>query len=616
MNSLEYRNKRDKSGLLLKNSAYSLTADFVDECIEILSKYQVYDDLVRSFNKQYIEFYFRKLIFYEFLPIAHQLTIKQWDDENYSNNEVTIIDSSSFKCRELLNTISFIKNDNIIFDPSGSLSFPQRIRKNFTPLVKKTIAIFSSFLSPFFINNQKVTLLDSSNSSRIAVFLTEGVDLTKRSNIFWLPDSNIDPLSVVVYFSLGKKDSESIISKLKENNLQWVNLRGWKSKNRFQLGKSILDSKKKYKKNQYDKTQKWLLNEVTFLINDINYWYAFFKQLNIRIHSDNTEYGVETIVKQIALDKLNGVSFVSQRSYPDSLKGKFYCYYPTDIFFAWGVNASQKIKEIILNKNNPKIGNILISGCQQVNIISENKSLYLERIKKNLLKNGAKTIIMFLDSNHEFNSNWQRQSIDTKELEKIYISLLKSVIDNEEIALIIKPKKMQFFNSLLINIGSYLEDAKQTGRIHIADVFGEKPSEYARISDLIIGITSEHLPASIIECAILKKPSVFYDYSDLSSIEKDFYSWADQKVVFNKIDSLMSEIKLFSENRNKDSSFGDWGIFLDNYDFFQDYAAHSRVGFYLTLLLQFFNSGADKKMVLRMANNSYSKEHGKDEVLF
>ena len=102
---------------------------------------------------------------------------------------------------------------------------------------------------------------------------------------------------------MGRKDAKSIISKLKEHNLQWVNLRGWKSKNKFQLGKSILSSPKKNKK-KYNKTQEWLINEISSLINDINYWCSFFQQFNIKIHSDITEMGVATIVKQISLDKI------------------------------------------------------------------------------------------------------------------------------------------------------------------------------------------------------------------------------------------------------------------------------------------------------------------------
>jgi hypothetical protein len=615
MNSLEYRNKRDKTGLLLKNSAYSLCYDFVDECMEILSKSEVYEDLVLSFNNQYIEFYFRKLIFYEFLPIAHQLTIKQWDDKNDLNNGVVTIDSSSFKCSELLETIPLIKNYNVIFNSDGSFTFLQSIKKKYKPSVKKALVSFNNLFSNFYINNQNNYLLGSTNSSRIGVFLTEGLDLNKRSNIFWLPDSNIDHSSVLIYFSLGKKASKSIILKLKEHNLQWVNLRSWKSENKFQIGQSILDSIKNNKKT-HTKTHKWLLSEIGILINDINYWYSFFQQFNIRVHSDNTEYGVEIIAKQIALHELNGISFTPQRSFLDCQKGKTYSYYPSDLYFAWGNNTVQKFKEKILNKNNPSVESIVISGCQNIGKTFGNRLSQLEDIKSELSKNGAKTVILFLDSNHSSNQTWVRQNFGTKTLIQLYVSLLKMVIDNEEIALIIKPKKIAFFNSLANTIEKYLEDANKTGRLYVENnPVGEKTSLYASISDLVIGVTSEDLPASVIECAILKKPAIIYDYASLSSVEKSFYSWAYQNVIFDKLDIMIENIQLFSKNGNKYNDFGDWFKYLDDFDPFLDQLAYSRIGFYISMLLKLINSGFEKNVVIRMANEAYSKKYGKDKIV-
>ena len=178
MSHLEYRNKRDNIGLLLKNAAYSLSYDFTNHCIDIISKYEIYGKLSSYFDEKYIEFYFRKTIFYEFLPIAHQLTIKQWDDENNDNSGIVSIDASSFNCSELLKTIQLIKNDNLIFDFNGSLTVFQRAKKIYKPLIKilKKILIYLNRISPFsYSNNENVTSLDSANSSRTASKLAREV---------------------------------------------------------------------------------------------------------------------------------------------------------------------------------------------------------------------------------------------------------------------------------------------------------------------------------------------------------------------------------------------------------------------------------------------------------
>ena len=611
MNSLEYRNKRDQDGLLLKNSAYSLTSDFVDECFEAISKYKVYEGLVSSFDKQYIESYFKKLFFYDFLPIAHQLTIKQWDEENAQNDEVTTIDASSFSCIELIENSRLIKNDNLIFDYGTSITFAQKAKQKCKPLVKK-IFLFLKRISLFnSLNYQNVLSIESIDDLKIAVAFSEDLDLTKRSEICWLADPNIDPSSVLIYFKNNESQkNKSIRAKLKENNLQWIDLNLLSLPTKFHLGNNIIDSIKNTKSD--NKIHKWVLRESKKLIYEINYWYSFFQYFDIKVHSNQAEYGLDTIVQQIALEKFGGVSFLMQRSYLDSLKGKFYGYYPTDIFFTWGRDSAEKLKKNILN-NNFNINSILISGCQNFITVSKEKSVSLEKIKKNFLTNGAKTTIMFLDSNHDLNNNWQRQSIDTNILEKIYISLLKMVIDNKEIALIIKYKKKIIFESLY-NIVPYLNDADKTGRLFISETTAENPSSYVNISDLIVGITSEALPASVIECAVSKKPSIIYDYAGLSTVEKKFYSWGYQKVIFDNVESMMNEIKLFSNNGNKYNDFGKWDDHLADFDSFQDHISYLRIGFYLQLIIKLFNSGIEKKALLEMANEAYSKKYGKEFV--
>ena len=96
----------------------------------------------------------------------------------------------------------------------------------------------------------------------------------------------------------------------------------------------ILKSSKKI--SSLDSIHKWLFLESRELIFNINYWYSFFHFFNISVHNEQTENGQEVIVKQIALCKLNAITFSSQRSYLDNIIGRFYAYYPSDVFFFMG----------------------------------------------------------------------------------------------------------------------------------------------------------------------------------------------------------------------------------------------------------------------------------------
>ena len=62
------------------------------------------------------------------------------------------------------------------------------------------------------------------------------------------------------------------------------------------------------------------------------------------------------------------------------------------------------------------------------------------------------------------------------------------------------------------------------------------------------------------------------------------------------------------------NDFGEWGDYLFDFDPFQDHMSHLRIGFYLQLLLKFLNSGIEKKVVLKMANEAYSKKYGKEFI--
>ena len=111
---------------------------------------------------------------------------------------------------------------------------------------------------------------------------------------------------------------------LNAHNVNWVNLRYWKHKQKMSFNYEILKSSDNI--SSFDPIHKWLLSEARTLIFNIDYWYSFFKNFNVSVHQDQTERGQNVIVKQIALCKLNASSFSSQRSYLDNIVGIVYLY--------------------------------------------------------------------------------------------------------------------------------------------------------------------------------------------------------------------------------------------------------------------------------------------------
>ena len=604
----QYLEKRDLNNLLLHNSAYTLSSHFVEDCMEIISKYEIYNELSSYYQKQYIEFYFKKLLFYSFLPIAHQLVINNWDKENNNFIGVADINTSSFPSFELLNLVAPASPNQRY---TGKLKSKLLINiKKIYKYVKLSIDLsIGRFL--IFSTNFKNLSIKNGQGKKISALIAEGANLNNRSSIFWLQDNNINPSDVLVYFNLNRKKSLQLTELLNAHNVNWVNLRYWKNQQKISSNYAILKSSKNI--SSFDPIQKWLLSEARTLIFNIDYWYSFFKNFNVSVHQDHTERGQNVIVKQIALCKLNALSFSSQRSSLDNVVGRFYSYYPTDVFFSWGEYSTKKMQRKVINKETPAFKSILTTGCYMLDQYVVNQFKDVEYIKERFDSYGVKKTILFLDTNHALCTDWFYQTITTNDLEKLYIAIFTVLIEHKEIGLIIKPKKYKFFNSL--NITSITKQALDTGRLHIvADPEEVKPSVYANISDMAVSIINHNIPAALVECVLLKKPGILYNYGGLKSVEPEFFSWAHNTVIFDTVADVVSALKTFVLSQDS-SLIGDWSSHILEFDPFLDFKAVNRIGFYLSLLFKYSHEELEKDIIIGMANDEYSREFGKDKVI-
>ena len=613
MPNLEFLDKRDLNNLFLHNSAYALSSQFVEDCMEIISKYEIYIELSSYYQKEYIEFYFRKLLFYSFLPIANQLVIDNWNKSNSISSGVTTIDVKNFPNIELLNK-AYPASVNIKYVGilKSKLLFCSWNIKKIIKYVKQSIDLsIGKFL--IFSTNFKNLSITNRKGKKISTHMLdsfEDVDLNKRSTIFWLQDNNINPSDVLVYFNLNRKKSEKLIERLNTHNVNWVNLRYWKNEQKTSPNYAILKSYKNI--SSFDSIHKWLLLEARTLVFNIDYWYSFFKTFNVTVHHDQTEHGQEVIVKQIALCKLNALSFSSQRSYLDNIVGRFYSYYPTDVFFSWGEDSSKRMQRKVIIKDNPAFKSILTTGCYMLDQYVVNQYKDVEYIKDKFNSYGVKKTILFLDTNHALCNALDGQTITTKDLESLYIAVFTVLIEHQEIGLIVKPKKSKFFNSL--NITSITKQALDTGRLHIVtNPEGVKPSVYANISDITLSILNHDIPASLVECILSKKPGILYNYGGLNSVEPEFFSWAHNTVIFDTVVDVVSALKTFVLSQDS-SLIGDWSSHILEFDPFLDFKAANRIGFYLSLLLKYSHEELEKDIIIDIVNDEYSREFGKDKV--
>ena len=81
----QYLEKRDHTGTLLKFNAYPHAKNNTEKCVDIISESNIYKLLCEKFPIKYIKAYFSKMIFYELLPISHQIAISNWENQNEKN---------------------------------------------------------------------------------------------------------------------------------------------------------------------------------------------------------------------------------------------------------------------------------------------------------------------------------------------------------------------------------------------------------------------------------------------------------------------------------------------------------------------------------------------------
>ena len=105
MTKFQYLDKRDDHGVLLRYSGNELAYEVANNALRIIKNTQIYNILVESFPHKYIDLYYQKMVYTDFLPIAHQLVIYQHDKKHLGEEYINNIDVSSFPSKSLLKEI-------------------------------------------------------------------------------------------------------------------------------------------------------------------------------------------------------------------------------------------------------------------------------------------------------------------------------------------------------------------------------------------------------------------------------------------------------------------------------------------------------------------------------
>ena len=449
-------------------------------------------------------------------------------------------------------------------------------------------------------------------SSKIALEYAEGLDLERRSDIVWFPESMIDPNRILVYFRgpdgmTGEPVGEDILRRIEGWGMKWVSLKRGALRRKgvpvwypFGYGKKIDPLDKK----PCDDIEKWICKIGKRFIKELNYWLAFYAVFNIKIHFTIGEGDLQHIAQSIAFNfNMNGsgIGFLAfkQRSELFWPARSFIAHYPMDVFFSWAPRAAEYIDP------NLNMTRSIVAVGYPNDLVFIKKHREAEKRKKELRSKGARFIVALFDATH---NQVARQS--TRMMESFYTAFIHWLLADENVGLVIKSKKPVVLNNLP-RVLPLLAEAEATGRcIRIFPKFGTMPIEAAAASDMAVGIG---ISTAVIESVIAGCRGIHCDLPCLQSHE--FYEWGYERIIFDDLDRLMIALKQYKDDKSNKPGLGDWTPFLDKLDPFRDGCAGKRMGTYLRWALEGFDSGKKQNEAIANANQLHSRKWGKDKVI-
>ena len=185
------------------------------------------------------------------------------------------------------------------------------------------------------------------------------------------------------------------------------------------------------------------------------------------------------------------------------------------------------------------------------------------------------------------------------------------------LGVIFKPKYAKTLRKRLgEEIWALLIKAQNTGRCYIYMDSGR----HATIAPpLLAGLSADicihgHMGNASLECALQNLPTLVIDREGRPFHK--FHELPKDKVVFkNWPDAITGLMEHFDRPKGIDG-FGDWSHFVDQFDPFRDGKSAYRIGTFKKWLLEGFNEGKNRKIVLKDAVERYADIWGNDKVIF
>ena len=443
----------------------------------------------------------------------------------------------------------------------------------------------------------------------VAVHYGLGIDLTRRSDLFWYPSSRVEPHRILIYFDgvyAGEGIPPDTLMEIEGRRLNWVWLKGGAlGRKHFPVwiphsdAQSLQARYVRQRGRPKDATEHWVAREAERLLREVDYWVAFYRRFNVKVHVDVEEGGGRQVAQNIALDLTGGLRLSWQRSEPAVAEGSELGFRPNHVYLTWNERG---VHDDELNRNRTSI--VVVSGYPYDGAKSADATSMRPRTK--LAAAGARFVVALFDNMVMPDYGAYSRAM----VRAFYTAFLQWTLDDPHVAVLTKSKRPAVLQQLP-EIRELMATAEATGRwVNLTDVVGRLPSDASRAADISVGIG---ISSAVSEAVAVGGKGVHCDLPAMRS--HPFYEWGYEKVVFDDLDCMMAALKRYKADPGSEPELGDFASRMDQVDPFHDGRSGERVGSYLRWLLEAFDGGLDRDTAIRRANEQYAGSWGADKIL-
>ncbi len=430
-----------------------------------------------------------------------------------------------------------------------------------------------------------------------------------HSDLFFWQQASFDSQDIIMTFSIpiDPLDSKKM-NELNEHGIKAIILNSRASQISsvplFQYWPRKRNLHNKIDKIPFTQEEKWLNDQLRDFAQERFYWEHLFRKHNIKVFVSWFKYSAQHCIIADALKQSGGVLAIYQRAYEEFSSPETTV--AADIVFGFSTNGLE-----IERNSESNISYYIVTGYlgdHRFSLVREKSQV----VRQQLQNNGAKHILAFFDENSGADSRWHTGH---EFMQDNYAFLLEKVLENPWLGVILKPKQSADLRRRLGKVNGLLLAAEKTGRCFIfaggAFQAAYPPAIAALAADIAI---HGHLCAATagIESALTGVPTILLDREGWS-ISK-LYRFKEGRVVFKNWLDLWRSCEKYWKDSQSISGFGDWSSLINEIDPFHDGRAAERMGNYLGWLIDGFNSGLSREMVLADAAERYGKLWGRDKV--